>query len=73
MKREPRTAPLVLAILLNAALLVALFWTFHVNIPRVGSTPMQAQLISSAATPAATPSVKPAAVEPAKATTKPPC
>ncbi|MGC9128030.1 MAG: cell envelope integrity protein TolA, partial [Acidithiobacillus sp.] len=87
MKREPRTAPLILAILLNAALLAALFWTFHVNIPSAGSTPMQAQLVSSAATPATTapaktpvkptpttqaqPTPKPAPTPPPKAEPKP--
>jgi len=55
--------PLLLAIILNAAILFVLFWTFHVQVPpSSGNKPMQAQLSSSmpmAAMPAPAPQPAP--------------
>lgn len=54
MKKRKSFWPLALAIALNSAILAALFWSFHMEVPSAGDTPMQAQL-SSGMPPVATP------------------
>ncbi len=54
MKERKSFWPLALAIALNSAILVALFWSFHMEVPSAGDTPMQAQL-SSGMPPVAAP------------------
>ncbi|MBU2804017.1 cell envelope integrity protein TolA, partial [Acidithiobacillus ferridurans] len=63
MKKRKSAWPLVLAIVLNGAILLALFWSYHINVPEAGGTPMQAQLSSGMqAAPAPQPVPKPAPV-----------
>ena len=62
MKERKRIWPLTLAIALNGAILVALFWSFHMNVPSsTGDTPMQAQL-SNGMPPVAAPAPQPVPV-----------
>ncbi|MCL5980704.1 MAG: protein TolA, partial [Gammaproteobacteria bacterium] len=57
--KQKRRWPLILAIVLNGAILIALFWSFQVYVPTAGNAPVQADLISGSG-PEATPAPAPA-------------